>query len=456
MTGRSYNFQQHPIAPVGAKVLTWDSPSHRGTWADHGVEAVYLGPAENHLRAFEVWVPNTSAPRVTNTVWWFLHDGVKADMPLIDQDAHLAYPPSKARPQPRDNGSDLIGRAFLEPELGVCLITGLGPVVHNQMSTRARRRKNRAAGEPIIAEGSHFTLMYTQTTTGEENYSSLTEILNWIETGPLLQPPTPNDPTNQTEAPITTPSHVPATVQYVPNTAPPLSKPPPNAESAREKRVSFEPQKTSELSHRRKTKTSAKTVQIQKVNERGVQTVCDWTEKRVSLPRQAKRTTAYNVESQSHDEHPRQRTAGLFRGLTGNSVKTPDPLGQVSHAPTSQMSALFPGDAIGEPPPHPPGFIPIPYPIIPNESIDDETDRFARWCEDSERRYKRAHRASLSPLDCMDEEDMPPSSDQALTTTPSVVNDGSPPQLLRAMPRSVLRSVFPSGPLNLNPDGMDT
>jgi hypothetical protein len=191
------------------------------------------------------------------------------------------------------------------------------------------------------------------------------------------------------------------------------------------------------------------------VNERGVQTVCDWTEKGVSLPRQAKRTTAYNVESQSHDEHPRQRAAGLFRGLTGNSVKTPDPLGQVSHAPTSQMSALFPGDAIGEPPPHPPGFIPIPYPIIPNESIDDETDRFARWCEDSERRYKRAHRASLSSSDCMDEEDMPPSSGQALTTTPSIVNDGSPPQLLRAMPRSALRSVFPSGPLNLNPDGTD-
>jgi hypothetical protein len=69
LTGCSYNFQRHPIAPVGAKVLTWDSPSHRGTWADHGVEAVYLGPAENHLRAFEVWwVPNTSAPRVTNTV----------------------------------------------------------------------------------------------------------------------------------------------------------------------------------------------------------------------------------------------------------------------------------------------------------------------------------------------------------------------------------------------------
>jgi hypothetical protein len=67
--GHTVNFQQHPIAPVGSKVLTWDSPSLRGTWADHGVEAVYLGPAMDHLRSFEVWVPQTSAARITNTVW---------------------------------------------------------------------------------------------------------------------------------------------------------------------------------------------------------------------------------------------------------------------------------------------------------------------------------------------------------------------------------------------------
>jgi hypothetical protein len=142
LTGRSYNFQQHPIAPVGAKVLTWDSPSHRGTWADHGVQAVYLGPADNHLRAFEVWVPNTSAPRISNTVWCFLNDHLSIDKPLLNPASSLAYPPSKSRPNPRDNGSDLVGRAFLEPELGVCIITGLGPVVQNQMATRARLKRS--------------------------------------------------------------------------------------------------------------------------------------------------------------------------------------------------------------------------------------------------------------------------------------------------------------------------
>ena len=133
--------------------------------------------------------------------------------------------------------------------------------MHNQMSTRARRQRNRSAGEPLIAAGSHFTLMYKQTTTGEENYSSLTEILHWIEIGPLLQPPVQPVPNNQTNAPITTPSYAPSTVQYVPHTAPPVSPPRPRdnskAESLRKQRVTPATQPVQELSHW-KEQTSAK------------------------------------------------------------------------------------------------------------------------------------------------------------------------------------------------------
>jgi hypothetical protein len=89
--GETHDFNAHPIAPVGAKVLTWDAPEHRGTWNDHDVEAVYLGPALDHLRAFEVWVPNTSAARITNTVWWFLKD-LEPDTTLLLADTSIAYP----------------------------------------------------------------------------------------------------------------------------------------------------------------------------------------------------------------------------------------------------------------------------------------------------------------------------------------------------------------------------
>ena len=96
--GTKFNFRHHPIAPVGTKVLTWDAPDHRGSWADHGVPAVYLGPALDHFRSFEVWVPSTSAPRITNTVWWFMHD-VRPGADLLEA-ATYAYPPTRDRPDP--------------------------------------------------------------------------------------------------------------------------------------------------------------------------------------------------------------------------------------------------------------------------------------------------------------------------------------------------------------------
>jgi hypothetical protein len=49
----------------------------------------------------------------------------------------------------------------------------------------------------------------------------LAEILQWIEAGPILQQPASH---NATEAPITTPVYVPATLQYVPFRATPSSQ----------------------------------------------------------------------------------------------------------------------------------------------------------------------------------------------------------------------------------------
>jgi hypothetical protein len=45
-----FDFNRHPIAPLGAKVLTWDSPETRGSWADHGINGIHLGPAMRHFR----------------------------------------------------------------------------------------------------------------------------------------------------------------------------------------------------------------------------------------------------------------------------------------------------------------------------------------------------------------------------------------------------------------------
>ena len=124
---------------------------------------------------------------------------------------------TKDRPDPKNNGADLIGRVFLEPEIGVCQITGIGPVINHRMPSRAQVQRQRAAllDAPALSQGAHYTLMYTQTSSGEEHFSSVDEILHWISSGPLLQAPSTSG-MQDTGATITTPAYIPATIQYVP------------------------------------------------------------------------------------------------------------------------------------------------------------------------------------------------------------------------------------------------
>jgi hypothetical protein len=124
--GHRFDFARHPIAPIGAKVLTWDSPDHRGSWADHGIEGVYLGPAIRHFRGFNIWVPQTASKRVSGTVWWYLKPLITNDDLLDPKNDHILYPPSRERLSPQPNGEDLLGRCFFEPSMGVCCITHLG------------------------------------------------------------------------------------------------------------------------------------------------------------------------------------------------------------------------------------------------------------------------------------------------------------------------------------------
>ena len=47
-----FDFSSHPIAPCGTRVLVYESPSTRKTWAPHGVKGFYLGPSLSHHRVF--------------------------------------------------------------------------------------------------------------------------------------------------------------------------------------------------------------------------------------------------------------------------------------------------------------------------------------------------------------------------------------------------------------------
>jgi hypothetical protein len=69
--GSAYDFAAHPIAPFGAKILIYEKPEDRATWAEHGIPGYYLGPEPNTYRGYDVWAIGTRHHRITHTVEWF-------------------------------------------------------------------------------------------------------------------------------------------------------------------------------------------------------------------------------------------------------------------------------------------------------------------------------------------------------------------------------------------------
>ncbi|EEC46594.1 predicted protein [Phaeodactylum tricornutum CCAP 1055/1] len=67
----AFDYNRTPLAPPGTRVLVHVKPSVRETWAPHAVEGWYLGPALNHYRCHRVWITETRAERVADTLSWF-------------------------------------------------------------------------------------------------------------------------------------------------------------------------------------------------------------------------------------------------------------------------------------------------------------------------------------------------------------------------------------------------
>jgi hypothetical protein len=71
MHGSPYDFNSHPLAPPGIKVLIYEAPNVRTSWAPHGVLGYYLGPALSHHRSFRVHCAHTNAERISDSLAWF-------------------------------------------------------------------------------------------------------------------------------------------------------------------------------------------------------------------------------------------------------------------------------------------------------------------------------------------------------------------------------------------------
>jgi hypothetical protein len=62
-----YDWNRYPLAPLGCKAVVYEDGDTRGSWASRGVDAFYLGPAMDHYRCDNYYVPETRAYRISGS-----------------------------------------------------------------------------------------------------------------------------------------------------------------------------------------------------------------------------------------------------------------------------------------------------------------------------------------------------------------------------------------------------
>jgi hypothetical protein len=67
----TFDFNRTPLGPPGCRVLAHDKPVIRTKWSPHGLDGWYVGPALDLYRCYNIWVWETRAERICDTVTLF-------------------------------------------------------------------------------------------------------------------------------------------------------------------------------------------------------------------------------------------------------------------------------------------------------------------------------------------------------------------------------------------------
>ena len=69
-----FDYNATPMVSPGIRKLVYENPQQRKTWAQHGVDAWYIGYCPDHYRCHKTYVPATRGERISHTVSFSPHD----------------------------------------------------------------------------------------------------------------------------------------------------------------------------------------------------------------------------------------------------------------------------------------------------------------------------------------------------------------------------------------------
>jgi hypothetical protein len=64
-----FDYNKHPLAPMGSAVQMHEKPTQRKSWAPHSIDGWYIGTSLEHYRAHKIRTKETKAARISDTVY---------------------------------------------------------------------------------------------------------------------------------------------------------------------------------------------------------------------------------------------------------------------------------------------------------------------------------------------------------------------------------------------------
>ena len=65
-----YNYLHNHLAPLGAKVIVFNHPATRKTWASYGTYGQTISPGINHYRCIKVYMSKKNSIVIADTFQW--------------------------------------------------------------------------------------------------------------------------------------------------------------------------------------------------------------------------------------------------------------------------------------------------------------------------------------------------------------------------------------------------
>jgi hypothetical protein len=187
----AYDFLAHPIAPAGMRVAVHEKPEVRETWGPHALDGFYIGPARDHYRCYQVWLPATNSVRISDALAWF----------------------PETTPMPGMSPIDLLSTAIKD------FSTLLSPLSNQDPAVRTARQPVAALQTSLLHDLRALRDIYADTPTTEHFPAAQREepsaVVQRVEqTPPAIQPIPPPSPAQRVE-PVSAQEVAPVAAQQV-------------------------------------------------------------------------------------------------------------------------------------------------------------------------------------------------------------------------------------------------